>query len=97
MSGRTPGPWYVRTLPDGSGAFVEAAAPGRPYKQEILADDYWPEFSKADDVVFIVAACNSHDELVAALRGLLSWDYEQGEHTDPRWIAARAALAKVQS
>lgn len=95
MSMRTPGPWYVRTLPDGSGAFIEAKAPGRPYNQEILADDYWEEFSKAADAAFIVKACNAHDELVAALRECVK-RLDETDGDGPRHAPefARAALAK---
>lgn len=67
----TPLPWKVRSHPD-LGSFVEARVSGKPYGQEILGDDYFPDLSKAADCAFIVRACNSHEALVAAVTGALA-------------------------
>lgn len=46
------------------GAFLESApCPGRAYKQEVLGDDYFPEFSKEADARLIVATFEENAKL----------------------------------
>lgn len=62
----TPGPFKVRSLLNGEEheCFIEARVKGKPYGQEILGDDYFPELNRRADV-----------ELVARL---LSWAHAGG-------------------
>lgn len=64
----TPLPWKVRKHPE-LGCFIEAKIPGKPYGQEIMGDDYFPELSREADAEFIVALTESR----ATLTDLLVW------------------------
>jgi len=83
---RTPGPWRI----------VEGVKTGATY---VVGEDGQAgrvEFTNKADVQFMVTACNAHDELVAALR-LVLLNLPRSQHDYPETVAARAALAKVQS
>lgn len=70
-------PWSVRThtqLP----CFIESEGTPdgdeMPYSLEVMGDDYngfGGEEQRRVDAAFIVTACNSHDQLVAALQDVL--------------------------
>jgi hypothetical protein len=54
------------------------------------------ELRRKSDGPFLIAACNAHAELVAALRGMLN-NFGADDVETPFIVRARAALAKVQS
>ena len=84
----TPTPWTLNAerekIEDADGEFVTRLSLSRYH------DDRADPIAEAN-AAFIVRACNSHDELVAALRALL----RDGEHDDDAINAAHAALAKA--
>lgn len=99
MSGRTPGPWRYFKEANGTRFHVTARATGTPGTSR-------EDFAQVDirhetDAAFIVAACNAHDELVAALREIEGYSGHYATQKNPSIRAiqdiARAALAKVQS
>ncbi len=59
FKGHSPLPWHVRKNP-ALGCFVESAAvEGKPYKQEILGDEYFDHLRREADCDLIVAAVTS--------------------------------------
>lgn len=54
------------------------------------------EMLAPDDAEFIVRACNAHDDLVAALDGLLADKYLSDPINNDRMAQARAALTKAK-
>lgn len=98
MSARTPGPWYadgelVRTHADSHYKAPEVkwvAECGGTFGAGFKAGE------RTANAAFIVTACNAHDELVAALQGLIDHRDELKLGDYPAVTRARAALAKVQ-
>ena len=90
----TPTPYHFASLPRRSnfeerGTRFEVVADG---KRVAILNGCQP-----GDAAFIVTACNAHEKLVAALRGLLNvmdCDSEDGWAAEQR-ANGRAALAKV--
>jgi predicted ATPase len=105
---RTPGPWKVRGREivhpknDRGGTVVI----GPDYKNadelnlNIAIETYRPP--KDEDMAFIVRACNAHDGLLAACKGLL--DFIQTFNIGGEWCqdnypaikAARAVIAQAE-
>lgn len=94
MNAPTPVPWMVdwrsirRATPDAdSGA------------QPVLCTLGSEETSDSEDEAnarFIVLACNSHYDLLQALRAVLPWA-EDDKPEQPEFAAARAAIAKAEA
>lgn len=88
----TPGPWYVSAdghIRDNANMEPIGTVDGRAAGAD--GDEYTDR--GVANAAFIVRACNAHDELVAALRGIV--DFADLPWDDARLLAARAALAKV--
>jgi hypothetical protein len=82
----TPTPYDFRRTT--SGAVVTAEMADNPdFGKELVA-----ECPLDTDAIFIVRACNAHDELVAALQTIANHDAFPAMQA-----VARAALAKVKS
>jgi len=83
----TPGPWIVRT----SGEVGTA--------DEMLASVYPIEATRTEErranAAFIVRACNSHDDLLAALEKIAAGDGYYGAQAREYKEIARSALAKI--
>ena len=107
----TPGPWTHNFGQDGW--LIEAADEEQTYRVACVFEDIGayriPDADNRDDegeanARFIVQACNSHDELLEALRGLCD-ELHKGRKLDARKdysllvadAQARAAIAKVRS
>jgi hypothetical protein len=92
MSERTPGPWTTNeVVTDG---FTET------WVYDGNADRLLARVPDSDNADFIVKACNTHEELVAALHDLLALGDQQFWSPTNKWPAvkkARAVLAKAQS
>lgn len=75
-------PWIKRQLSNDGDFFIESPKEqiGKPYGQEILADDYFDDFSKESDCDFILKACNNHDALIEALRVTFKALQTYGDH-----------------
>lgn len=91
---RTPGEWKV-----GAGAGISATVNGRI---RLVAEAYAPEGRKGEmeaNAERIVLCCNCHDDLVAALKALLSDNLgpqiDDGANWDACCDMAKAALAKA--
>jgi hypothetical protein len=108
VTGHTPLPWTVQSNDPYGDVYVYGRGRKQGRHKQLVAQ-VWSGVDRSTEVAtanadFIVLACNAHDELVAALRGL--------NETTERYIAApsidhmnalteglrfaRAALAKVQ-
>lgn len=102
----TPGPWTVRRSRGVMGVSVERWAIDGP--PQGLAGRWWVCTAESDEPTdeanaeFIVRACNSHDDLLAALKELLEDpDYQIAIGGNPRAVdamlaRARAAIAKAE-
>jgi len=92
----TPTPWHTG---EGKAERIIYAADGFAVADATVFHGLHVE-SPTANAAFIVRACNAHDELVAALKGLLD-DMRDIRGIDPEeykpesFAAARAALAKV--
>lgn len=87
----TPTPWHDEIGAPGSSSGLTV----RDENGNIIA-----RVGSIDDAAFIVRACNAHDELVAALRGLLDATkdirgIDPEEYKPEAFATARAALAKA--
>lgn len=91
----TEGPWTHRTNASDPMGFVEARIDGKPYGQEILGDDYFPELNKAADCSFIAHARTDIPALVKALKRAMEfmsgdWEFSDGgnaiKKSQPRYI-----------
>jgi len=94
MSARTPGPWVVRESPRDDihiGPVLDGANGDRIAC--ILYAGGGPNTNA--NASHIVQACNSHDDLVAALRGCAQCITAELTEKHPILAQARAALAKV--
>lgn len=106
MNARTPGPWKVGFRCSGSGWVdlkdandtIIASVRAFPFGLTGMAENFAINEANAE---FIVRACNSHNELVAALcaaeQTLTPCSDESRCEGDCAWHQVRAALAKVQS
>ena len=105
MSGHTPLPWTTRKARPGHDRDVGIVAPGcagviaECFEEFRAKGERHPEEAEAN-AEYIVRACNSHEELLEALRQI---DNEAGcpaaEYMPalPRiWEIARAAIAKAK-
>ena len=74
MDKHTPLPWVKRQLGNDGSFFIESPKEqiGKPYGQEILADDYFDDLSKEADCDLIILACNNYSELVAGINAFLA-------------------------
>ena len=85
-------PWIV--LPNDMGRINSIVNPDgeAEFGTWLIADCRWPV-----DAAFIVKACNAHDDLVAALRGMILANEGDMAPEEPELIFARAALAKAEA
>jgi len=91
----TPGPWVVRKHPQ-LGAFVEAKIDGKPYGQEILGEDYWPELDREADCYLVAAAPDMLDALKESERTLqLCWEAFASQNARKALKIVCAAIAKA--
>ena len=98
----TPGPWDV-WISD-SGEIIEIQLEATKINEQPFVVVCWSGFDQCDvtslkeqaaNAKFIVKACNSHDDLLAALKDLLPM-WENG--IEEPWVeAARAAIKKATS
>ena len=91
--GRIPPPWRVG--PNGHSIYANDA------DLVCTSNSFGGRIEMEDNAAFIVRACNSHDDLVAALAGMMPENTGYGQSMD--WEAyaaavkvARAALAKAK-
>lgn len=94
----TKGPWTHRSSDFDPDGFVEAREEGKPYGQEILGDEYFPELDKSKDCVFIAHARQDVETLLEIVRlqdVALKHAYPCGtESASLQFQAAIAALLK---
>ena len=97
---RTPGPWQLDQCKDDPTVYwlgYEGTWVGK-----LLDNGFKGEFTSPHQIISqLNRACNAHDALVAALRGLLELQKQRdqligGEFTDVRIDTARAALAQLE-
>ena len=99
----TPGPWYYRkTKIDGITNYDVMAEDGEedPWFIAMVMKSANPDLSGKENAAFIVRACNSHYEMLEALRELyldLVANDQDGliEHVEPM-RKARDAIAKAE-
>lgn len=99
-----PLPWKVRYNVAGDECFIEARIEGKPYGQEILGDDYFPELSRTADCIFIVETVNAKATTAAELervKAVLTQIVEQVpkmiEECDEQNLSAEDALNHVRN
>lgn len=91
--------WGVIRSPAAADGFAHLVAVARPGR--FLTEDEKDEHRRAKtdphgpNAAFIVCACNSHDDLVKAIEGLIG-EYSEGAKFSDRIKAAQAALAKAR-
>lgn len=113
MSERTPGPWWHRgpspglpTNPCDDGGdyaiYAKFDDPRFKYKPRIIAEviskvDWGIEAPALANAEFIVRACNSHDDLLAALEEIANDPMTLAEYTIKNMKKiARAAIARAE-
>lgn len=88
-------PWTLRKHPQ-LPCFIQGPIdPAMGYALEVFGDDYAGYGGRAQrqsDMEFAVVACNVHDKLVAALRGLMKLELE---HWNDIRVAAHFKNARV--
>jgi hypothetical protein len=96
----TPTPWVVEknSVNAENGSVVSIAecglsAPGQSWS----GTDYSTREHQAANAEFIVRACNSHDQLVAALKAALATieDYVTYEHNGDPWTEDARAMGEM--
>jgi len=97
---RTPGPWVVHPYVVKFGKFNLGLdiGPSGIAIATVIGQFEKPVVGRnaTTNAAFIVTACNAHDELAAALAGLIAHRDELGLGDYPAVTRARAALAKVR-
>lgn len=90
----TPGPWQIKAGTDG---IIRSSADDRWIAKTSVSDPTgWD--SDAANAEFIVRACNSHEDLLAACRAALEWRALDGDGiSEPIRSRLIAAIAKVGS
>ena len=98
--GHTPTPWKVEALSvfgphDEKGALAPVACCDVKWDGQVIR----PYAEVVGNTAFIVRACNAHDGLLAACKGLAAKLERSGEAwmSDPDWLAASAAIAKADA
>jgi hypothetical protein len=78
MKKHSPLPWKLRELKDRGLLFIESPKERvkKPYGQEILADDYFDEFSKKEDCELILKSVNNHYKVIELLEKILERENE---------------------
>lgn len=83
-------PWHIEELP----ATIRIRGAG----DECVMESNQYRVHRKADTEFIVRACNSHDDLLAALKGSLDWlaSYPGG-NANAAYLVARAAVDKAEA
>lgn len=102
MSTQTPGPWkssqgykvsrYTHPLHEGQTRYSITHTPS----DQRLPDIAIAEVCSEQNADCIVRACNAHEELVSALKGLLAWHQAGCDPSRKALLAAEEVLAKVE-
>lgn len=100
MSKHTPLPWFLHVAEDAGSddedyCYVECqegARIGMEFPDATTLIDPELGFLTEEDAAFVVLACNSHYELLSALKALVERGTDSPEH-----MAAEAAIAKAEA